>query len=282
MHVPKSAFLLPVGCCPFPRRSRLRRAAAHRRGQHGRVPYPAVHPQHEPGERLDAGPDRDLHERSQEGRSPYDEAEQALVAALQKESFDLIIGAARDPQFNPNDLARKGSLPPASRSALAAGLTSEAFAAAAKRAQDRAAGPVGNETMLDFYLRTGGEGLEKLADYAVESPEKWGEARLALAGELRAAFEQTQGDSITDRVRKNSDFRSAWRTRLMQARQLPGPGRNDAATWLSLEAGLTADILLGGIVPNQIYYDVLGPDQADTILASIRQRLGVPAESLGQ
>ena len=212
----------------------------------------------------------------------YDEAERALVAALQEESFDLIIGAARDPQFNPDDLARKGSLPPASRAALAAGLTNEAFAAAAKKAQDRAAGPVGNETVLDFYLRTGGEGLEKLADYAVESPEKWGEARLALAGELRAAFEQTQGDSITDRVRKNSDFRSAWRTRLMQARQLPGPGRNGAATWLSLEAGLTADILLGGIVPNQIYYDVLGPDQADTILASIRQRLGVPAESLGQ
>ena len=68
----------------------------------------------------------------------------------------------------------------------------------------------------------------------------------------------------------------------MQARQIPDPGRNGAATWLSLEAGPTADILLGGDVPNQIYYDVLGPDQADTILASIRQRLGVPAESLGQ
>lgn len=212
----------------------------------------------------------------------YDEAERALVAALQKESFDLIIGAAKSPQFSPNDLPRKGSLPPASRAALATGLTSEAFAAAAKRAQDRAAGPVGNETLLDFYLRTGGEGLEKLAAYAVESPEKWGEARLALAGDLRAAYERTRGDSITDLVRKNSDFETSWRTRLYQAREIADPRLKDAASWLSLEAGPTVDVLLGGAVSNQIYYNVLGPDQTDTLLASVRQRLGVPAESLGQ
>lgn len=212
----------------------------------------------------------------------YDEAERVLVAALQKESFDLIIGAAKEPQFNPDDLLRKGSLPPASRAALATGLTSEAFAAAAKRSRDRAAGPVGNETMLDYYLRTGGEGLEKLAAYAVESPQKWGEARLALAGDLRAAYERTRGDSISDLVRKNSDFKASWTTRLNQARQIADPRLRDAASWLSLEAGPTVDVLLGGAVSNQIYYDVLGPDQTDTLLASVRQRLGVPAESLGK
>jgi len=212
----------------------------------------------------------------------YDDAERALVAALQKESFDLIIGAAKDPQFNPNDLLRKGGLPPASRAALATGLTSEAFAATAKRAQDRAAGPVGNETILDFHLRTGGEGMSKLAAYALESPAKWGEARLALAGDLRAAFEQTKGEAILDMARRTSDFRSTWRTRLTQAQQIADPRLKDAAVWLSLEAALTADILLGGTVPNQIYYDILGSGQADTLLASIRQRLGVPAERLGQ
>jgi hypothetical protein len=212
----------------------------------------------------------------------YDEAERVLVAALQKEGFDLIIGAAKEPQFNPNDLPRKGSLPPESRAALATGLTSEAFAAAAKRSRDRAAGPVGNETMLDYYLRTGGEGLEKLAAYALESPQKWGEARLALAGDLRAVYERTRGDSITDLVRKNSDFKASWTTRLNQARGITDPRLRDAASWLSLEAGPTVDVLLGGAVSNQIYYDVLGPDQTDTLLASVRQRLGVPAESLGK
>ena len=141
---------------------------------------------------------------------------------------------------------------------------------------------MGNETLLDFYLRTGGEGLEKLAAYAVESPEKWGEARLALAGDLRAAYERTRGDSITDLVRKNSDFETSWRTRLYQAREIADPRLKDAASWLSLEAGATVDVLLGGAVSNQIYYNVLGPDQTDTLLASVRQRLGVPAESLGQ
>lgn len=212
----------------------------------------------------------------------YDEAERALVAALQKESFDLIIAAARGPQSRPNDLLRKGSLPPASRAALATGLTAEAFAAAARRARDRAAGPVNDETLIDYYLRTGGEGLAKLAAYALDSPETWAEARLALAGDLRAVFEQTRGDAITDRVRRNGDFRTSWRTRLSQAGEIADGRVKDAALWLSLEAGLTADILLDGAVSNQIYVDILGPGQADSLLAATRQRLGVPAESLGQ
>lgn len=210
----------------------------------------------------------------------FDTTERALVAELRKGAFDLVIGAAKDPAFSPADLIRKGSLPPGSRALLDSGLSPEAFAAGAAAKAARAAGPVGGETMLDFYLRTHSEGYAKLAAYALETPQKWSETRLALVTELKAAFERRQGLSLSDA--SLSDFYYAWRDRLAMARGLSDRRLADAAVMITLEAGVAADVLLGGAVPNVVYARVLGEgEQADATLNTICQRLGVTRARLG-
>lgn len=210
----------------------------------------------------------------------FDATERALVAELLKDPFDLVIAVAREASFSPADLVRKGSLPTNSRALLASGLSDEAFAANAVAKEARAAGPVGDETMLDFYLRTKAEGYAKLAGFALESPAKWSEARLALVAELRSAFERMNFSSLS--ASGLLAFHDAWHYRLTMARGLTDRNLADAAVLITLEAGVAADVLLGGAVPNVVYTRVLGEgEQADATLNTICQRLGVSRAQLG-
>jgi hypothetical protein len=215
----------------------------------------------------------------------YDDAERSLVAALEKETFDLIIAAARDPSFNPNDLTRKGALPPDIRAHLSRALTPAGFAeeeARQKAAEALRAGPGPGESQVDFFMRTGSEGFAKLVTYAGSSPQTWEQARSALIAEFRTALKDavekkrvvTSLDPASVQIFK--EMRDVMRSRLIDARLSP-EGRR-----LVLEAAASFDYETKAFkLFIASFADLLdGEDKAREALVAVCSRLGIPTDAV--
>ena len=205
----------------------------------------------------------------------YDDAERKLVEALQKDTFDIVVAIAKLPDFKPNDLPLKGSLPAASRTLLAKGLTPDAFTAEAARL----AGPVAGETQVAFYMRSGNEGMQGLATYAMQSPQNWLEARAAILDDLRTAY--ARGSDYEMSIRNVRDSMGTWTSR---AATISDPQKKSAGWTLAMEAALTLDVQLKGHLPrhaymNKAHFDALTPEELK-VLENLCARLGIKTSDL--
>lgn len=205
----------------------------------------------------------------------YDDAERKLVAALQKVPFDIVVAATVQPDFKPNDMALKGSLPEASRSLLASGLTPDAFAAEAARL----AGPVAGETQVAYYMRSGNEGMQGLTTYAMQSPQNWLEARTAILDDLRDAY--ARGSDYEMSIRNVRDAMETWTSR---AAKISDAQKKQAGWMLAMEAALSLDVQLKGHLPrhaymNKAHFDALTPEELK-VLEALCARLGIKTSDL--
>ena len=214
----------------------------------------------------------------------YDDAERSLVAALQKETFDLVIVPARAPDFNPNDLVRKGALPAEARAQLASGLTPAAFAAEEARQKNVSAlqaAPGPGESQIAFFMRTGPEGFAKLVAFAGAGPDAWTQARTAILAEFRSALTAAAAKDRhgMDRGRASGEIsrevRNALRSRFINA------GVSADGRMLVLEAAAAFDFEQKGA---KLFLGALGDligdeDKAQEMLETVCRRLGIdPAD----
>jgi hypothetical protein len=215
----------------------------------------------------------------------YDDAEKSLVEALRKETFDLVIAPARAPDFNPNDIVRKGALPAEARAQLASGLTPDAFAAEEARQKNASAlqaAPAPGESQIAFFLRTGREGFAKLAAFAGTGPEAWTQARSAIVAEFRSALTAAIARDRQGMDRGRASFEisrdviDAMRGRLIDA------GVSSEARLLVLEAAAAFDVEQTGA---KLFLGALGDliggeDKAQEMLEIVCRRLGIDPAAL--
>lgn len=198
----------------------------------------------------------------------FDDAERAIVQALQVEAFSLVLSAIKSTYYKPKDVTLKGSLPPASRALLANGLGPEAFAAEAARQ----VAPAPGESQVAFFLRKGDEGMAGLVNYASASAQNWAEARTGLLNEFRQQFEK---DSWSNAY---TNFRSALQRRHEQAGKIKDEAARGNGQLLVTEAAIALDFEKQGKVPEGLY--VGGDSKSGEMLAAICKRLGISRDDL--